>query len=113
LPHLVDKEVARGEHVIVLVDLNEGPPSVDQPAPNLALLFDQDGSLVSCFDLHRFDVGKRPGTFGPCTIRYWLDYILFSHSLVPAFRNGRVHRTGVVLNVPAAAGRRPSRLRPG
>jgi endonuclease/exonuclease/phosphatase family metal-dependent hydrolase len=92
---LADELVDRSEHVIVLGDLNEGQPSLEEPAPNLAVLFDPDGPLVSCFDLGGFDVGKRPGTYGPCTIRNRLDYIFISRSLVPAFTGGRVFRDGL------------------
>ena len=92
---LVGELVDRGEHVIVLGDLNEGQPSIDEPAVNLAALFDPEGPLVSCYDLDGFDVGRRPGTFGPCTIGNRLDYILFSHSLVPAFAGGHLFRVGL------------------
>ncbi len=92
---IVDALVADGEHVIVLGDLNEGPPAVGQPPANLATLFDPAGPLVSCFDLPGFDVGDRPGTYAPCGLRDRLDYVLLSRSLEPAFLTGRVLRKGV------------------
>lgn len=70
---IADDLVAAGEHVIVVGDLNEGPPGVGQPPPNLARLFDPVGPLVSCYDLPRFDVDSRPGTFAPCGLRDRLD----------------------------------------
>lgn len=92
---IADDLVAAGEHVIVVGDLNEGPPAVGQPPPNLAVLFDPAGPLVSCYDLPGFDVGGRPGTFAPCGLRDRLDYVLLSRSLEPAFLGGRVFRKGV------------------
>ena len=91
----VDDLVAAGEHVVVLGDLNEGSATVDEPPTNLAPLFDPGGPLVSCFALDGFDVGSRPGTFDSCGIRNRLDYILLSHSLVPAFTGGEVFRKGL------------------
>jgi endonuclease/exonuclease/phosphatase family metal-dependent hydrolase len=92
---IVDDLVNDGDRVIVLGDLNEGPPALGQPPPNLAALFDPAGPLVSCYDLQGFDVGGRPGTYAPCGLRDRLDYILLSTSLRPAFRDGEVFRTGV------------------
>ena len=92
---IVDQLVAAGEHVIVLGDLNEGPPALGQPPPNLATLFDPAGPLVACYDLPGFDIGNRPGTYAPCGLRDRLDYILLSRSLEPAFLGGRVFRKGV------------------
>ncbi|NED96818.1 endonuclease/exonuclease/phosphatase family protein [Phytoactinopolyspora alkaliphila] len=92
---IVDELVGDGEHVIVLGDLNEGQPKIDEPPINLANLFDSDGPLISCYDLDGFDTGDRPGTFDTCSIRSRLDYILISHSLQPAFRSGHVFRKGL------------------
>jgi endonuclease/exonuclease/phosphatase family metal-dependent hydrolase len=92
---IADDLVNDGDRVIVLGDLNEGQPAEDQPAPNLAALFDPAGPLRSCYQLPGFDVGERPGTFAPCALGDRLDYILLSTSLVPAFRSGSVFRKGV------------------
>ena len=91
----VDDLVAAGEHVVVLGDLNEGSPTEDEAPTNLAPLFAPSGPVVSCFDLAGFDVGSRPGTFDSCGIRNRLDYILLSHSVVPAFTGGEVFRMGL------------------
>ncbi len=92
---IVEELVNDGDRVLVLGDLNEGQPALDQPPPNLATLFDPNGPLVSCYQLPGFEVGARPGTFAPCALGDRLDYILLSHSLVPGFRNGEVFRKGV------------------
>ncbi|MGB3442720.1 MAG: endonuclease/exonuclease/phosphatase family protein [Actinophytocola sp.] len=85
--------VAARKNVIVLGDLNEGQPSLTQPAANLKALF--DGPLLSCYDLTGFDTGKRPGTFDSCGIRNRLDYVLVSKSLQRRFRSGHVFRKGL------------------
>ena len=92
---IVDGLVDGGRHVVVLGDLNEGQPALDQPAANLTELFDPNGPLVSCYDLDGFDVGNRPGTFDSCGIRNRLDYVLLSRSLRPAFTSGEVFRKGL------------------
>jgi endonuclease/exonuclease/phosphatase family metal-dependent hydrolase len=91
---IVDDLVRDGDRVIVLGDLNEGPPTEGAPPPNL-FAFDPDGPLVSCYDLGGFEVGDRPGTFAPCSLDDRLDYILLSHALTPAFLDGEVFRKGV------------------
>ena len=83
-----------GDRVIVLGDLNEGQPALDQPPSNLAALFDPNGPLVSCYNLDGFNVGGRPGTFAPCGLADRLDYILLSTAVQPAFRGGEVFRKG-------------------
>jgi endonuclease/exonuclease/phosphatase family metal-dependent hydrolase len=92
---IVDGLVNDGDRVVVLGDLNEGQPALDQPPPNLAALFDPNGPLVSCYDLDGFDVGDRLGTFAPCGLDDRLDYILLSTTLGPAFLGGEVFRKGV------------------
>ncbi len=93
--HIADGLVADGKNVIVLGDFNQGQPALDQPAANLAALFDPAGPLRSCYDLPGFDAGPRPGTFDSCGIRNRLDYILLSDSLRPAFVDGSVYRKGL------------------
>lgn len=92
---IVDGLVADARHVIVLGDLNEGPPDGGHAPPNLSALFDPAGPLVSCYDLPGFDVGNRPGTFDSCGIRNRLDYILVSTSLRSAFQSGQLFRAGL------------------
>lgn len=92
---LVDELVGRGQHVVVLGDLNEGQPDELQPPPNLTALFAPDAPLTSCYELPGFDPGPRPGTFDSCGIRNRLDYILISDSLRPAVTGGTVHRHGL------------------
>jgi endonuclease/exonuclease/phosphatase family metal-dependent hydrolase len=92
---IADGLTSAAQHVIVLGDLNEGPPNEQEPAVNLQPLFDPAGPLVSCNALDGFDVGNRPGTFDSCGIRNRLDYLLLSHSLQPAFRGGQVFRRGL------------------
>ncbi len=90
---IADELVAARKNVIVLGDLNEGQPSLTEPAPNLKELF--DGPLLSCYDLDGFDTGKRPGTFDSCGIRNRLDYVLVSKSLRRRFRSGHLFRHGL------------------
>lgn len=92
---IVDELVADGDRVLVVGDLNEGPPAEGVPPVSLAALFDPTGPLASCYGLSGFDVGERPGTYAPCGLRDRLDYILLSANLVPAFRRGWVFRKGV------------------
>lgn len=61
------------EHVVVAGDLNDTPDS----APLRPLL--GEGSDLTDISLHPgFDDGGRPGTFGNCTKRNKIDYILLS-----------------------------------
>ena len=92
---IADDLVADGDRVLVVGDLNEGPPEEGATPVNLAPLFDPDGPLVQCYDLPGFDLGGRPGTYAPCGLRDRLDYVLLSTNLVPAFRRGWVFRKGV------------------
>lgn len=92
---IVDRLILAGQHVIVLGDLNEGPPAAGGPAPNLASLFQVPGPLVEVYVLPGFDIGNRPGTFDSCGLSNRLDYILISNSLVPTFTGGGVFRKGV------------------
>lgn len=92
---IVEELVDDGDRVLVVGDLNEGPPEEGVPPVSLASLFDPAAPLVSCYDLPGFDVGERPGTYAPCGLRDRLDYVLLSTSLVPAFHRGWVFRKGV------------------
>ena len=92
---IADELVAAGKNVIVLGDLNEGQPSAEKPAPNLKVLFDPAGPLVSCYELPGFETGEPLGTFDSCGIRNRLDYLLVSRSLQPRFRSGRLFRKGL------------------
>jgi endonuclease/exonuclease/phosphatase family metal-dependent hydrolase len=92
---IVDGLVQKGEHVIVLGDLNEGPPSGGTQATNLVNLYNSNSSLVDCYSLPGFDVGNRPGSFDSCGLHERLDYIFISKSLQPAFRGGGLFRKGL------------------
>ncbi|MBX9963914.1 MAG: endonuclease/exonuclease/phosphatase family protein [Burkholderiales bacterium] len=92
---IVDGLVQRGKHVVVLGDLNEGPPAEGSQAPNLAPLFDNDSPLVDCYSLGGFDDGGKPGTYDSCGLRNRLDYILISKNLQPSFKRGGLFRKGL------------------
>jgi endonuclease/exonuclease/phosphatase family metal-dependent hydrolase len=82
--------VAEGvEHVAVVGDLNDTPES--EP---LAPLLTGTG-LRDISDHPAFDDGGRPGTYGYCTARNKLDYILLSPALFAAARGGGIFRRGV------------------
>ncbi|HEY3165802.1 MAG TPA: endonuclease/exonuclease/phosphatase family protein, partial [Candidatus Binatia bacterium] len=92
---IVDGLIQQGEHVVVLGDLNEGPPAAGSQAPNLASLFDNNSPLIDCYSLPGFDVGNRPGTFDTCGLRNRLDYIFISQSLRARYAAGRIFRKGL------------------
>jgi endonuclease/exonuclease/phosphatase family metal-dependent hydrolase len=92
---LVDRMVGRDEHVIVLGDLNEGPPTTGAMPANLAPLFERSGPLVSCYDLPGFATGTHEGTYDACSLRTRFDYILLSRSLERAFAGGAIVRRGL------------------
>jgi endonuclease/exonuclease/phosphatase family metal-dependent hydrolase len=92
---IVDELVGRNEHVVVLGDLNEGPPEEGQPALNLLPLYDNGSPLVECFTLPGFDRGNRPGTYDSQGLRNRLDYVFVSKSLEPLVSGGGVFRKGV------------------
>ena len=48
---IVDGLSQQGKRVVVLGDLNEGPPAAGSQAPNLAPLFDNNSPLVDCYSL--------------------------------------------------------------
>jgi endonuclease/exonuclease/phosphatase family metal-dependent hydrolase len=92
---IVDGLAQQGKHVVVLGDLNEGPPAAGSQAPNLAPLFDDNSPLLDCYSFSGFDVGARPGTYDSCGLRNRLDYIFVSKSLQSSFNGGRLFRKGL------------------
>ncbi|MFC1540206.1 endonuclease/exonuclease/phosphatase family protein [Gemmatimonadota bacterium] len=92
---IVDNLVARGKHVIVMGDFNEGPAAAGSQAANLMNLFNNNSPLVDCYSLPEFDIGSRPGTYDACGLRNRLDYILISQSLQPRLDSGSVFRQGL------------------
>jgi endonuclease/exonuclease/phosphatase family metal-dependent hydrolase len=94
--NIVNGLIAAGErNVVVMGDLNEGPPALGQPAPNLTPLFDPKGPLVDAYSLPAFDPGPRPGSFQSCGIRNRLDYILLSNDLADLVVDGGLERHGL------------------
>ncbi|MFK3980637.1 endonuclease/exonuclease/phosphatase family protein [Micromonospora sp. NPDC050397] len=75
--------------VAVLGDLNDTPES-DPLAP---LLRDTDLRDISTHP--RFDDAGRPGTYGYCTARNKLDYVLLSPALYARATGGGIFRSGV------------------
>jgi endonuclease/exonuclease/phosphatase family metal-dependent hydrolase len=76
-------------HVAVLGDLNDTPDS----EPLAPLLRDTDLRDVSTHPA--FDDDGRPGTYGYCTARNKLDYVLLSPSLFTRVTGGGIWRRGV------------------
>jgi endonuclease/exonuclease/phosphatase family metal-dependent hydrolase len=77
------------EHVAVVGDLNDTPES-EPLRPLLA------GSDLRDISTHPgFDDGGRPGTYGYCTARNKLDYVLLSPSLWAVASGGGIFRRGV------------------
>lgn len=66
---IVDRLVGEGKHVIVLGDLNEGPPTMGGQVANFALLYKSASPLVEVYTLPGFNLGSKPGTFDACGIR--------------------------------------------
>jgi endonuclease/exonuclease/phosphatase family metal-dependent hydrolase len=83
---LVDSGVV---DVVVVGDLNDTPDS----APLAPLLRDTDLRDIS--EHPNFDDGGRPGTYGYCTARNKIDYVLLSPSLWARATGGGIHRRGV------------------
>jgi endonuclease/exonuclease/phosphatase family metal-dependent hydrolase len=93
---LVDDLVAAGEpNIVVMGDLNEGPPALGQLPVNLTPLFDPAGPLVDAYTLQTFVTGPRPGTFQNGNIHNRLDYILVSRSLAQQVTHGGIERHGL------------------
>jgi len=82
--------VAEGiAHVAVVGDLNDTPES-EPLAPLLS------GTDLRDISTHPgFEDGGRPGTYGYCTARNKLDYVLLSPALSAAARGGGIFRRGV------------------
>ena len=76
-------------NVAVMGDLNDTPES----APLAPLLTGTD--LRDTSEHPRFDDGGRPGTYGYCTARNKLDYVLLSPALYARASGGGIHRRGV------------------
>jgi endonuclease/exonuclease/phosphatase family metal-dependent hydrolase len=82
--------VAEGvEDVVVVGDLNDTPDS----EPLAPLLTGTDLRDISAHP--DFDDGGRPGTYGYCTARNKLDYILLSPALFATATGGGIFRRGV------------------
>jgi endonuclease/exonuclease/phosphatase family metal-dependent hydrolase len=92
---IVNGLVQQGKHVVVLGDLNEGPPTGGTQAANLAELYNNGSPLADCYSLNGFDVGGRPGTYDSCGLRNRLDYIFLSTGLQQKFAQGAVFRKGL------------------
>lgn len=92
---IVNGLVQQGQHVVVLGDLNEGPPTGGSHALNLAELYNNNSPIADCYSLNGFDVGSRPGTYDSCGLRNRLDYILLSTSLQQKFVRGAAFRKGL------------------
>ena len=84
-----------GQNVVVLGDLNEGPPNEQSHVVNFAPLYENQSPLIDCYSMQDFDVGARAGTFNSCGIRNRLDYIFISASLENAFSAGGIFRAGL------------------
>jgi predicted extracellular nuclease len=76
-------------HVAVLGDLNDTPDS----EPLAPLLRDTDLRDIATHPA--FDDDGRPGTYGYCTARNKLDYVLLSPSLYGRVSGGGIWRRGV------------------
>jgi len=77
------------ERVVVVGDLNDTPES-EPLAPLMS------GTDLRDISVHPdFDDGGRPGTYGYCTARNKLDYVLLSPALFAAATGGGIFRRGV------------------
>jgi endonuclease/exonuclease/phosphatase family metal-dependent hydrolase len=93
---IVDGLVREGAgNIMVMGDLNEGPPAEGQGPPNLAPLFDPSGPLIDVYSLATFDPGPRPGTFQSCAIRERFDYVFLSPDLAARVTAGGIERCGL------------------
>lgn len=92
---IADELTTAGHHVVVLGDLNEGPPNENVHVANFGPLYENQSPLIDCYSLPDFDTGPRPGTFDSCGVRNRLDYIFISQSLENAFHAGGIFRSGL------------------
>jgi endonuclease/exonuclease/phosphatase family metal-dependent hydrolase len=92
---IADKLIQAGKHVVVMGDLNEGPPAGATQAANLVDLYNNNSLLVDCYSLPNFDVGNRPGSYDSCGLSNRLDYIFISQSLQQFYASGGLFRKGL------------------
>lgn len=92
---IADHLINDGHHVVVLGDLNEGPPTENDHVANFEPLYNNTSRLIDCYSLQGFDTGPPPGTFDSCGIRNRLDYIFVSRSLENVFKAGGIFRKGL------------------
>ena len=92
---IVDRHVSQGHHVVVLGDLNEGPPNTNSTVQNFNSLYANNSPLIDVYSLPIFNQGGRPGTFDSCGIRNRLDYIFISQSLSNLVTGGTIFRQGL------------------
>ena len=92
---IADNLMDHEQHVVVLGDLNEGPPNGATQAINLAGLYNNGSRLIDCYSLDDFDIGTRPGSYDSCGLSNRLDYIFISESLREKFRGGGLFRKGL------------------
>lgn len=87
---IYDELVGQGETLIAVVgDFNDTPTS-----QALAPLLEQT-DLKDAFEHPAFDDGGFPGTYGSCTARNKIDYLLLSPALFGAVQGGGVWRKGM------------------
>ena len=78
-----------------VIDLSVGEPDFDTPdSAALAPLLKESG-FKDISEHPAFDNGGRPGTFGRCSEREKIDYILLSPALFARVKGGGVWRKGV------------------
>ena len=77
------------KYVVVMGDLNDTPDS----EPLAPLLRETD--LKDATEHPGFDTGGRPGTFGSCTAREKIDYLLLSPALFERMETGGIWRRGI------------------
>jgi len=92
---IADDLMDHEQHVVVLGDLNEGPPNGSTQAINLAGLYNNGSRLIDCYSLDDFEIGTRPGSYDSCGLSNRLDYIFISESLRDKFRGGGLFRKGL------------------
>ncbi len=77
------------KHIAIMGDLNDTPES-EALAPLVRETDLKDASLHPSFD-----DGGRPGTYGNCTAREKIDYLLLSPALFDCMKGGGIWRRGV------------------